>query len=177
MKHTKTVWFYLHFKCPWSHYQLFSVILMLFTALLLQDWVSAFFWKSVGDSSTGMYEIVCTFQWHSQSYGSVPLTTAFLYVAVLNKISSCSFNQVPCMYFGIYKIDRIETWNNQWTTSPSPRSGSHTCHEVYWRQFWLVFLTTWILFMLSVWSRVKEGVLAVFWTVENTWKVTGTVIM
>lgn len=69
-----------------------------------------FFCQSVGDPSTGKYEVICTFQCHSQSYGGVCLTTASLYMAVLDKICTSSFNQDHFMYFIIFKTDRIE-WN------------------------------------------------------------------
>jgi hypothetical protein len=63
--------------------------------------------QSVNDTSTGICEIVCTFQCHSKSYGTVPLTTAFLYVADLKKISNSSCNRGNFMYFVICKIDHI----------------------------------------------------------------------
>jgi hypothetical protein len=66
------------------------------------------FLLSVSDPSTGICETVCTFQCHSQSYGTVPLTTTFFYVAFFNKISSSSCNWGHFMYFVICKIDHIE---------------------------------------------------------------------
>ena len=68
-------------------FQQFSCISLLYGCRICQF---ACFCQSVGDPSTGVYELICTFQRHSLSYGSVPLTTAFLYVDVLNKISSSS---------------------------------------------------------------------------------------
>jgi hypothetical protein len=103
-KHTKTVCFYLHFECPWSHYQLVPAIFMPFTAAGVTVCFLLSVSQSVSNPSTGIYEIVCTFQCHSQSYGTVPLITAFLYVAVLNKISSSSCNRCHFMYFVICKL-------------------------------------------------------------------------
>jgi len=69
---------------------------------------SAFFCQTIGNPRTGMYKVICTFQCHSWSHGSVPLTSASLCMAVLNKICSSSFNHDHFVYFIILKTDHNE---------------------------------------------------------------------
>ena len=78
--------------------------------LLLQEWQSASFCQSVSQSVIQLLEYVKLSAPSNVTANLMALSLwrAFLYVAVLNKISSSSCNGGHFMYFVICKIDHIE---------------------------------------------------------------------